>query len=295
MAVVDAQLHNPAPWLPWDEDDRAVRNLLQTELVLAAMDAVGVDAVLLDPLGDYRWAEYAAQQFPARFGSVRYVDPDAPDLDEQVARLRSRPGGLAVRVLVTSTLSGDNRARFEAGGFDSVFGSCERHEVPAFVFVGGEAGLVESVARAYPGLTLVVDHLAIPQPPVQAADDPPFARLPNLLALAKFPNVAVKVTGAPCLSLEPYPYRDLWPHLHRIVDAFGPERVMWGSDIHRIHGRIGWHVRYPTAYTHSRRHTYAEALGYLLHTEELGPADKEQIVGATIRRLLRWPRPASVS
>jgi len=291
VEIVDAQLHNPPPWLPWEQSDRAVRNPLQTELILSAMDAVGVDAAVLDPLGDYEWAEYAAQHFPARFGSVRYLDPDAADLDEQVAHLRSRPGVLAVRVLATGTLSGDNRARFEAGGFTATFAACERHEVPVFVFVAGEAGLVVPVARAHPGLTVVVDHLALPQPPIHEPDDPPFARLPDLLALAQFPNVAVKITGAPGLSLEPYPYHDLWPHLHRIVSAFGAERVIWGTDIHRIQGRIGWDFRRPAAYSHPRRHTYAEALGYLLHSNELGPAEKEQILGGSIRRLLRWPPP----
>ena len=50
------------------------------------------------------------------------------------------------------------------------------------------------------------------------------AHLPNLLALARYPNVAVKATGVPGSTREPYPYRNLHPYLRRVNDAFGPER-----------------------------------------------------------------------
>src|SRR2546430_3812768 len=48
----------------------------------------------------------------------------------------------------------------------------------------------------------------------------------ELLALAKHPNVAVKATGAPSYSSEPYPYRNIHGYLRQIYDAFGPERVV---------------------------------------------------------------------
>ena len=62
----------------------------------------------------------------------------------------------------------------------------------------------------------------------------PFAHLDELLALAKLPNVAVKATGAPAYSTQPYPFRNLHDGLHRIFDAFGPERLFWGTDITRM-------------------------------------------------------------
>ena len=55
-----------------------------------------------------------------------------------------------------------------------------------------------------------------------------------MLALAKFPNVAIKATGAPSYSSEPYPYRNIHDHLRRIYDAFGPARFFWGTDITRM-------------------------------------------------------------
>ena len=57
---------------------------------------------------------------------------------------------------------------------------------------------------------------------------------PELLALAKYPNVAVKATGQPGYAEDPYPFRSFHEHLHRVFDAFGPDRMFWGTDITRM-------------------------------------------------------------
>src|SRR6266403_1899342 len=58
--------------------------------------------------------------------------------------------------------------------------------------------------------------------------------LPEMLALAKHPNVAIKATGAPSYSGEAYPFRNIHDKLRRIYDAFGPARMFWGTDITRM-------------------------------------------------------------
>jgi predicted TIM-barrel fold metal-dependent hydrolase len=57
---------------------------------------------------------------------------------------------------------------------------------------------------------------------------------PELLALAKYPNVAVKATGQVGYAEDAYPFRSLHEHLHRCFDAFGPARMFWGTDITRM-------------------------------------------------------------
>jgi predicted TIM-barrel fold metal-dependent hydrolase len=64
-----------------------------------------------------------------------------------------------------------------------------------------------------------------------------FAALPELIALAKYPNVAVKASGAPGHSSEPYPYRNIHPYIRQMYDAFGPDRMFWGTDITRMPAR----------------------------------------------------------
>lgn len=38
----------------------------------------------------------------------------------------------------------------------------------------------------------------------------------------------------PSLSTQPYPFRDLHPHIRTLVDAFGPQRTFWGTDLTRM-------------------------------------------------------------
>jgi len=57
---------------------------------------------------------------------------------------------------------------------------------------------------------------------------------PELLALAKYANVAVKATGQPGYAEDAYPFRSFHEQLHRCFDAFGAERLFWGTDITRM-------------------------------------------------------------
>jgi predicted TIM-barrel fold metal-dependent hydrolase len=57
-------------------------------------------------------------------------------------------------------------------------------------------------------------------------------RKPELRALAKYPNVAVKATGQAGYAEGAYPFRSFHEHLHRCFDAFGPERMFWGHQDH---------------------------------------------------------------
>ena len=58
--------------------------------------------------------------------------------------------------------------------------------------------------------------------------------MPELLKLARHPNIAVKATGAPGYSAEAYPFPIMQEYIHQIYDAFGPKRVFWGTDITKM-------------------------------------------------------------
>ena len=98
--------------------------------------------------------------------------------------------------------------------------------------------------------------------------------LEPLLAAARHPNVAVKASALPCYSTEPYPCRNLHQYIRRVVDAYGPRRVFWGTDLTRL----------PCPYRQA----------VTLFTEELdliSPADRERIMGRGIAERLGWPLP----
>ena len=93
-------------------------------------------------------------------------------------------------------------------------------------------------------------------------------------APAKHPNVAVKAPGAPSYSSEPYPHRNIRPHLRRLHEAFGPARLFWGTDITRL----------PC--------TWRQCV--TLFTEELPwltARDRELIMGRALCAGLGWKRP----
>src|SRR5262245_65992387 len=61
-----------------------------------------------------------------------------------------------------------------------------------------------------------------------------FPNMPELTALAKLPNVAVKLTGGPFYADDAYPFTSLHKHYRAMYDAFGPRRLFWGTDITKM-------------------------------------------------------------
>src|SRR5947199_385460 len=88
-------------------------------------------------------------------------------------------------------------------------------------------------AVVHPGLRLSVDHLGVPRATVGAEEA--YRHLDQLVALAQYPNVAVKATGQAGYATDAYPFPSIHDALHRVFDAFGPRRMFWGTDITRMH------------------------------------------------------------
>jgi predicted TIM-barrel fold metal-dependent hydrolase len=130
---------------------------------------------------------------------------------------------------------------------------------------------VAKVAERHPNLKLAIDHLGRAG---RVQDEAAFANIGELLGLARYPNVAVKATGAPGYSSEPYPYRNIQPYLRQMYDAFGPRRMFWGTDITRM----------PCSWRQC----------VTLFTEELpwlSEQDKQLIMGRAVCDWLGWDLP----
>lgn len=293
MPVVDAQLHELGPDLDWPDDTEA-RYPLLTELMLAGMDAVGVDAAIVNPI-DEAYGDWLVERRPDRFAIVVSArEPDDPAIDARVAALRGRPGVLGARAsfgrLSTDPTGERGEARFRSGVFDRLFAACEERRLPLFCSAYGRCRLVGEIAERHPELTLVVDHIGITQPPMHPRDTPPWGQVDDVLGIAGHANVAVKLCGAPVLSEEAYPYRDNEGPLRRLLDAFGAGRLLWASDIGRFAGRLGWANRAgpPGRGPYPGKHTYAESLFAIRESEFLSASEKQAILGGTVRDLLGW-------
>jgi len=82
---------------------------------------------------------------------------------------------------------------------------------------------VGDMAQRFPGVKVVIDHLAMID-----ISRPDSEGIEPLLGLAKHPNVYMR-TSLHNPSKEPLPHRDVWPHLRRVYDEFGPRRMIYAN------------------------------------------------------------------
>jgi L-fuconolactonase len=290
MDIIDAQLHLPTPAGVWKHGQESLHDL-QIEILLAQLDATGVDAAVLVHTPHLFPTEVclkASAEYPDRFAAVLEYDETASDIADQIADIRHRRGALGIRI--NTVFPASNAERLRGGAYENLLTAAEAHHLPVSVLAIGNLSDVAEVARAHPSLPLIVDHLGLSQPPFAPVETEPWRDLPSLLALSALPNVAVKLSGAPTLSTVGYPYPDIWPHLEQVFESFGVDRVMWGTDQHRVFGRFPGMdplPRYPGY------HSYAQGLHYLLDNDQLCADEKAALLGGTARRIMNWARPVT--
>jgi predicted TIM-barrel fold metal-dependent hydrolase len=249
------------------------------EHTLAQMDALGVrGAVLAElwgrddggrPMPGYEvggvWrrisplSEAAALSHPDRFTYVVTVDRRDPDLEGLIATIGSAPGARALRVMVLS-----DAEAFADGAYDTLFDLAQAAQLPVFIMLNGETRLLPPYIHKFPRLSLIVDHCGTPW---GAGDARTFD---EVLQLAAHPTVALKWAHAQDqFGVNDYPYDGLFPFLRSAINAFGAERLMWAGDHTAVVG-----------------HSWAELLFYLRDSNQLSAAEKELILGGTVRRVL---------
>jgi L-fuconolactonase len=135
---------------------------------------------------------------------------------------------------------------------------------------------LRQVARAFPTLPILLHHLGM----ARAADGPDSDSVREVLACADLPNILVKVSGFYYGSelWHDYPWVAQQQVFRRIHDAFGPGRLVWGSD-------------YPVSPWLAC--TYAQALAVVReHGAAFIPPDRmTDVLGGTLDRLLRTRHP----
>lgn len=276
MMIVDAQVHiwgANTPERPWParHPPHQPQPITQDDL-LKEMKAAGVDRVVIVPPS---WegerndlALAAAQAHPDRFAVMGRFDPEDPANRKLLATWRQQPGMLGLRFTVhRPTL----RPLLTEGKLDWLWPEAEQHGVPIMTLtLHPDLHLLERVAERHPALKLVIDHLGLHH----GKDEEAFAGLDQLLALARRPNIAVKASCLPFFTTDAYPYRRLHPHIRKVYDAFGPQRMFWGSDLSRL----------PCSYRQC----------VTLFTEELPwltAQDKEWIMGRGLCEWIGWKLP----
>jgi L-fuconolactonase len=275
MPTIDVQVHayernHPGrPWVGTLVGPAAVSG----DQMVAAMDAVGVDgAVLVSPFSMYGYdASYAIEvhkAHPDRFGLVKPVDPNDPGVADTIADWAATKGTIGIRIMMRDNVSTDPADP----GINRVLAAAARHSLAVNLLCWGRLEQAGQLAARNPDTQLVIDHLGLqqpfePPPPVQ-----PWADLPKVLALATYPNVAIKISGACTLSHKPFPYDDIWDPLGRIFEAFGFNRCLWGTDWTRAVKLL----------------TYQQGVEAFRVADRLSDSDRAALMGGSLARVYNW-------
>ncbi|MFJ3667411.1 amidohydrolase family protein [Streptomyces sp. NPDC090106] len=238
MLILDAQIHvwkASTPERPWPADAIEPQRPVPLEVpeVAGELARAGVrGALLLGPTwegsrNDYVLAAAAAE--PSRYGAICRWATASPAGTERLADWRSVTGMRAIRM---SLNRGDVGGALSAARRSGFFAAAERLGVPLSLYAPGRYGLYRDLAEEYPGLRIAVDHAA-----VESSGLPLAEAVAPLAALAAYPNLAVKASALPCfvdLTAETRPYPSVTEAVYRLVEAFGAERVFFGSDLSRL-------------------------------------------------------------
>lgn len=210
------------------------------EALLFQMDRNGVDhAVLIQMNGqaDPTYQFQALCDFPGRFSSVVWLDARAPDAVETLKRLAER-GISGVRLSATGrSPEGDGLAIWRMAGALGLSVSCGGTSRD---FAGTEFA---HLVGALPDLRIVIEHLGgLNYPGGDTLED-----RRRVFALARFPHLYIKIHGLGefCTRRLPvagsFPFETpIPPLLDMAYEAFGPGRMMWGSDYPPVSTREGY-------------------------------------------------------
>ena len=197
-------------------------------------------------------------------GVVGWADLTAPDIADRIAALAELPGGaklVGLRHQVQGEPDPDWLTRPDV--LRGLAVAARAGLVYDLVITSGQLAASARAAAAVPDLLFVLDHLG--KPPIAAGRTEPWAE--DLRGLAALPNTSAKLSGLVTeADWRRWQVADLRPYADAALDAFGPDRLMFGSD---------WPVCTLAA-------SYPDVLAAARTlTEQLSPAEREAVFSGT--------------
>jgi len=245
MRLIDAHTHtwgadtDELPWLepmtpPGWEGPYTHADLVRD------MDRIGIDAavVVTNPLYGRgpRGNEYTMRSIvahPDRLYGVGTMDWFADDPGARFSQVVGHDRMLGARMYAGMayepfpTTVDPEADWFLDEAVEPALDAAARTDAAVFVFpVAAQLDDVETLVGRHPEVQFVVDHLGGVDEDT-ASDAAPWT---GMEAIAAHDNAAVKISSVPRASAENWPYADVHPYLRRLLDWFGPERCMLGSD-----------------------------------------------------------------
>ncbi|WP_036186319.1 amidohydrolase family protein [Marinimicrobium agarilyticum] len=173
---------------------------------------------------DTRYLLTLAEHDPRILGVVGWVDLSAPAAAQAVHELADEPWLCGIRPMLQDLDEADwilRRARPEA-----LEAMAERQLVFDALVTPIHLPVIDELARRHPSLRIVVDHGG--KPAIGRGETGSWER--GLAVLARRPNVLCKLSGLATEMAPEQPVEAMDAYIDRILDLFGAERVLWGSD-----------------------------------------------------------------
>jgi L-fuconolactonase len=252
------------PWI----GPEALRQDYLPEDLKPLLGAAGFDGTVVvqarSTWDENRWLLSLADEHPFIKGVVGWADLLVPDLEERLAPSVARDKFCGVRCGIVPTDHDPDRPHPD---FLRGVGSLTEAGLTFDLLIRPpQLPLARALVQAAPGQRFVLDHIAKPRVKEQVVE--PWAT--EIRALAALPNVACKVSGMVTeADRSVWKLDDFTPYLDVVFDAFGPDRLMIGSD---------WPVCRQAA---SYKLTMGVVLAYIASLSE---DEKSAVLGDTARR-----------
>jgi len=239
-AVVDTHMHvwandaNKYPFVhPYSSKFKEPRYEGTVKMLLEDMDANDVSHSILVQVifhgWDNRYVADCVRQAPDRFKAHGLIDPTDPKVADKLTYWMTEHPLAGMRFSPIYYRDG------QQGGDDWI--TSESHQklwqqaeklgaVFNFFITTGQLTKLAKMVEQFPGVPIIIDHISQVDLGVAEAE----TDFRDLLAMARFPNVWVKVSELSSVSESgTYPFPDAWPWLERLEEAFGAERLLWGT------------------------------------------------------------------
>jgi len=233
MGYIDAHVHvwtddyDSYPFAEGHDPQKAVPRTFFADDILGHARPCGVDRVVLVQMSYYaadnRYMLQVMKDHPGVFGGIGIVDWSGPAPDAEMQKLAAE-GVYGFRVYprdapVESWCDGPGFTRMFAAGAEHQLALCP------IIRTDGLPALGRRCAE-FPQTPVIIDHLCL----IGASGTIEADEVDVLCSMAQHDNLMVKVSAFYALGAKTPPYHDLKDLIRRVVDAFGPARLMWASD-----------------------------------------------------------------
>jgi len=196
------------------------------EELFAHTRPAGVSRIVLIQMSYYRFDNSYMLDMMERhrgvFSGVAIVDHNAPDVEAKMRALKKR-GVRGFRIYP----EGNPGTWLDPAGMAAMWRCGAGEKLAMCPLVNPDAlPAIDRMCARFPETPVVIDHFAR----IGADGEIRDGDVKQLCGLARHPKTHVKISAFYALGRKQYPYTDLLPMVRRLIEAYGPQRLMWASD-----------------------------------------------------------------